>query len=335
MWNSDSLPDLDPKIGPPLYITEEIISKAIAKMKTGKAAGPSGIVIEMIRSAGKEIIKSITNLANRIIKEGCIPSDWNLSYIVSLYKGKGDALSRDNYRGLKLLDQVMMIIERVLDSMIRSQVDIDSMQFGFMSGRDTTDAIFIIRQLQEKHLGKHKPLYFAFVDLEKAFDRVPRKVLWCAMKIVGVEEWVIRAVKAIYENAKSCVRVNGQFSDEFNIKVGVHQGPAPSPLLFIIVMEALSREFKVGCLWELLYKDDLVLMAETLEDLKKKLTIWKDNIEAKGLRVNVNKTKLVCSKHNSLAKSDPVKWPCSICRKVAGSNSIFCQSCNNWVHKRC
>ena len=74
MWYSDSLPDLNPKIGPPLYITEEVISKAIAKMKTGKAAGPSGILIEMIRSAGKEIIKSITNLANRIIKEGRIPS---------------------------------------------------------------------------------------------------------------------------------------------------------------------------------------------------------------------------------------------------------------------
>ena len=72
MWNSDSLPDLNPKIGPPLYITEEMISAAIAKMKTGKAAGPSGIVIEMIRSSGKEIIKSITNLANGIIKEGLL-----------------------------------------------------------------------------------------------------------------------------------------------------------------------------------------------------------------------------------------------------------------------
>ena len=135
MWYSDCLPDLIPKIGPPFYITEEMISKAIAKMRTGKAAGPSGILIELIRSAGKEIIKSITNLANRIIKEGRIPSHWNLSYIVSLYKGKGDTLSRDNYRGLKLLAQVMRIIERVLDSVIRSQVDIDSMQFGFMPGR--------------------------------------------------------------------------------------------------------------------------------------------------------------------------------------------------------
>ena len=143
------------------------------------------------------------------------------------------------------------------------------------------------------------------------------------MRRAGIKEWVMLAVKAMYENAKSCVRLNGQFSDKFNIKIGVHQGAVPSPLLFIIVMGALSREFKVGCSWELLYADDLMLIAETLEDLKKKLTIWKDNIEARGLRVNVNKTKLVCRKHNLSVKSDPVKWPCSICRKGVDSNSIF------------
>ena len=92
-----------------------MISKTIAKMKTGKAAGPSGIVIKMIRPAGKEIIKSITNLANKIIKECRIPSDCNLLHIVSLYKGKGDALSRNSDRGLKLMDQVTKIIERALE----------------------------------------------------------------------------------------------------------------------------------------------------------------------------------------------------------------------------
>ena len=76
-------------------------------------------------------------------------------------------------------------------------------------------------------------------------------------------------------------------------------------------------------------------MVETIEDLKKKLTIWKDKIKAKGLRVNVNKRKLVCSKHNYSVRSDPIKWSCSISRKGAGINSIFCQSCNHWVHKRC
>ena len=91
------------------------------------------------------------------------------------------------------------------------------------------------------------------------------------MRRPGVDEWVIRAVKAMYENAKSCVHVNGQFSDKFNIKVSFHQGAVLSPLLFLIIMEALSREFRVGCPWELLYPDDPVLIAETLENLKKKL----------------------------------------------------------------
>ena len=92
--------------------------------------------------------------------------------------------------------------------------------------------------------------------------------LWGELELGNILEWVICAVKAIYENAKSCVRLNDQFSDKFNIKVGIHQHAVLSLLLFIIAMEALSREFKVGCPWELLYADDLVLMVETLEALK-------------------------------------------------------------------
>ena len=82
----------------------------------------------------------------------------------------------------------MKVMERILETIICTQVDIDSMQFGFMPGRGTTDAIFILRQIHEKYLVKQKDLFFAFVDLEKAFDRVPRKVLWWAMRKLGVEE---------------------------------------------------------------------------------------------------------------------------------------------------
>ena len=141
----------------------------------------------------------------------------------------------------------MKIIEGVLDSGIRSQVDINSMQLGFLPGRDTTDTMFIIRQFQENYLGKHKPLQFAFVDSEKAFDHVLRKVLCWAMRRVRVEVWIIYTVKAMYENAKSSVPVNGQFIDEFNIKVSVPQSAVLSPLLFVIIMETLSKEFRVGC----------------------------------------------------------------------------------------
>ena len=109
-------------------------------------------------------------------------SDWEQSFIVCLYKGKGDALERGNYRGLKLTEQVMKVLERIVDGLIRQVVSIDDSQFGFVPGRGTTDAIFVVRQLQEKYLAANKRLYMAFVDLEKAFDRVPRKVIWWALR---------------------------------------------------------------------------------------------------------------------------------------------------------
>ena len=65
---------------------------------------------------------------------------------------------------------------------------IDSVQFGFMAGKSTTDAIFIVRQLQEKYLARHKDLWMFFVNLEKAFDRVPREVVWWALRCLGVYE---------------------------------------------------------------------------------------------------------------------------------------------------
>ena len=96
---------------------------------------------------------------------------------------------------MKLIEQTMKVLERVV-GLIRQRVEIDEMQCGFMSGRGTTDAIFIVRQLQEKHLAANKLLYMAFIDLEKAFDRVPRDVIWWAMRKLGIE-WLVRLVQSI------------------------------------------------------------------------------------------------------------------------------------------
>ena len=145
-------------------------------------------------------------------------------FFVCLYKGKGDALERGNYRGLKLTEQVTKVLERIVDGLIRQVVSIDDSQFGFVPGRGTTDAIFVVRQLQEKYLAANKRLYMAFVDLEKAFDRVPRKVIWWALRKLGVDEWIVRLVQGMYSNARSRVRVGEGYSEEFEVKVGVHQG---------------------------------------------------------------------------------------------------------------
>ena len=119
----------------------------------------------------------ICDLAAAIIPDGKVPSDWEHSFTVCLYKGKGDALERGNYCSLKLTEQVMKVLERIVDGLIRQLVSIDDSQFGFVPGRSTTDAIFVVRQLQEMYLAANKRLYMAFVDLEKAFDRVTRKAI--------------------------------------------------------------------------------------------------------------------------------------------------------------
>ena len=142
----------------------------------------------------------------------------------------------------------MKVLECVVERLIRQRVEIDEMQCGFMSGRGTTDAIFIVRQLQEKHLTANEPLYMAFVDLEKAFDRVLRDVIWCwAMHTLGIDDWLVRFVQSMYTDVGSRVRVGNGYSEEFDVAVGVHHGSVLSPLLFIIVLEALSREFRTGC----------------------------------------------------------------------------------------
>ena len=236
---------------------------------------------------------------------------------------------------VELTEQAMKILERIVDGLIRQVVSIDDSQFGFVPGRGTTDAIFVVRQLQEKYLAVNKRLYMAFVDLEKAFDRVPRKVIWWALRKLGVEEWIVRLVQGMYANAGSRVRVGEGFSKEFEVKVGVHQDSVLSPLLFIIVLEALSREFRAGVPWEDLYADDLVIIADSLEECVRRLLIWKEAMEKKGLRVNAGKTKvMICGTGLDLLQSSG-EYPCAVCRTGVGNNSIYCNGCKLWVHKKC
>jgi len=81
-------------------------------------------------------------------------------------------------------------------------------------------------------------------------------VISWAMRKPGVEEWLVSAVMSMYSRAKTVVRTVYGNSKSFEVNVGMHQGSALSPLLFVIVMEAISREFRVALPWELLHADD-------------------------------------------------------------------------------
>jgi hypothetical protein len=100
-------------------------------------------------------------------------------------------------------------------------------------------------------------------------------------------------------------------------------------------MEALSKEFRVGLPWELLYADDPMLTADSEDKLMTKLIEWKSGFEEKGLRVNVGKTKVMRCAMDSGVQRETGKFPSTICMKAVGSKSILCGACGKWVHKKC
>jgi len=115
----------------------------------------------------------------------------------------------------------------------------------------------------------------------------------------------------------------------------MHQGSALSPLLFVVNTEALSREFRVALPWELLYADDLVVIAETENDLIKRLNEWNHFVENRGMGVNINKTNVMISGERQKVMQKAVRWSCGVYGRGVGNNSIQCTSCKKWVHRKC
>ena len=173
-----------------------------------------------------------------------------------------------------------------------------------------------------------------FVDLEKAFDRVPRKVMEWALRKKGLAEVLVQAVISLYKGTRRKVRVGSGTSEETWVRVGVHQGSVLSPLIFAIVVDVVTEHAIEGLLNENLHGDDLVLMSESLESLRERFQRWRSALEDKGLKVNVGKTKMMVSGTEGeivLSKTDP----CGICGKRVGSNAVCCKLCAKWIHGRC
>ena len=143
-----------------------------------------------------------------------------------------------------------------------------------MPGRGTADVIFILRQVQKKTLEGNRSQYWAFIDLEKSFDRVPMELIYWIMRKNEVPEECISMAKVMYEDATTIAKCKGGLPESFEVKVGVHQGSKLSPLLFVTVLDALSEEIRRGLPWEMLYADDLVICADDDKSLQENVWKW-------------------------------------------------------------
>ncbi|GJW58458.1 retrovirus-related pol polyprotein LINE-1 [Tanacetum coccineum] len=246
------------------------VKEVLRKMGRNKVVGLDEIPIEAWRCLGSEGVRWLTLLFNKTFLRAKMPEEWRLSE------------------------------KRVIGRRLRRETEISENQFGFMSGRYLMEAIHIIRSLMEKYRERKKDLHLAFLDLKKAYDSVPRELIWKTLRDKGTLVKYIKVIQDIYEGACTCVRTLTGNSEFLPVDVGLHQGSTISQYLFALILDKLSRGIQESIPWCLIFADDIVLVSKTPEGLNERLEQWRETLENKGPRVSMEKTKYMrCDFNNN------------------------------------
>ncbi|KAK7915621.1 hypothetical protein WMY93_011382 [Mugilogobius chulae] len=266
---------------------------------SGQAPGVDKIRPEYLKSLDVVGLSWLTRLCNIAWRTGTVPLEWQTGVVVPLFK-KGDRRVCSNYRGITLLSLPGKVYSRVLERRLRPIVEprIQEEQCGFRPGRGTLDQLYTLHRVLEGSWEFAQPVHMCFVDLDKAFDRVPRGVLWGVLREYGVRGPLLRAVRSLYDRSRSCVRIAGSKSDLFPVHVGLRQGCPLSPVLFIVFMDRISRrsqgpesvQFGDHRISSLLFADDVVLMASSNQDLQHALGRFAAECEAAGMKISSSKS---------------------------------------------
>jgi len=293
--------------------TKEEILVGIKQLKNGKSRGVDEIYNEYIKYSAHKMLDVWVKLFNRILHEGKIPEKWLIGLIVPIYKKKGDSKDPNNYRGITLLSCLGKLFTSVVNNRLKLYAEASEMisdkQAGFRKDHSTLDNTFVLKCLIDLFLSNNKKLYCAFVDYEKAFDRVWRAGLWYKLITNGIDGKLFNVIHNMYQDIKSCVMVDQEKSDFFGSMIGVRQGENLSPLLFsIFVNDIEDYLLTCGCkpiciesdmyinkmmkLCILMYADDTVLLSDSPSGLQAALDSLSDYCTFWKLKVNAMKTKV-------------------------------------------
>jgi hypothetical protein len=122
------------------------------------------------------------------------------------------------------------------------------------------EAIFLIKQLMERYREQKKDLHMIFIDLKKAYDKVPTNIMWWALQKHKVSLKYITLIKDMYDNIVISIQISDRDTNDFPINIGLHQGSSLSPYLFALVMDEVTRDIQCGIPWCMLFEDDVVLV---------------------------------------------------------------------------
>uniref|UniRef100_A0A4W2IQQ1 Reverse transcriptase domain-containing protein n=1 Tax=Bos indicus x Bos taurus TaxID=30522 RepID=A0A4W2IQQ1_BOBOX len=288
-------------------ILECEVKWALESITTNKASGGDGIPVELFQILKDDAVKVLHSICQHIWKTQQWPQDWKRSVFIPISK-KGNAKECSNYRTIALTSHTSKVMLKILQAKLQQYVNHEcpDVQAGFRKGRGTRDQIANIHWIMEKAREFQKNIYFCFIDYAKAFDCVHHNKRWKILKEMGIPDYMICLLRNLYAGQEATVRTGHGTTDWFQIGNGVCQGCILSPCLFNLYAEYVMRnagleEAQAGIkiagrnINNLRYADDTTLMTESEEELKSLLMKVKEESERVGLKLNMQKTKIMAS----------------------------------------
>lgn len=248
------------------------------------------------------ILEELKRLFNSIIAAGAIRG------IVALFFKKGDKTLLKNYRPITLLSHVYKLFSKVLTNRLASRFDAfqPPEQAGFRKGYSTIDHIHTVRQVIQKSEEYNQPLCLAFVDYEKAFETIETWAVLKSLKRCQANWRYVEVLRDLYKTATMSVQIQNYQTRPIQLLRGVRQGDVISPKLFTNALEGVFKTLQwdgMGInvngeyLSHLRFADDIVIMAESLQDLQKMLSSLNAASRRVGLGMNLDKTKVMFNEH--------------------------------------
>lgn len=160
--------------------------------------------------------------------------------------------------------------------------------------------------IAEEYRAKNRPLFVAFLDMEKAFDRVPRDTIWWSLRKKNVPEQYVNIIADMYRGARSMVRTVVGETKPIAVPEGVHQGSVLSPFLFCLVLDSLTEAAQNSAAWSFIYADDVAICTESRVELQEALLSWKHQLQAGGLVLSVAKTQFMSLNEPDSGDNSPI-----------------------------
>ena len=287
-------------------ITPDELAEHMRRLKRGKAVGHDQLPAEVLRLESPGLINALVLVFNRLLELVVWPTEWWYGLIVPIAKPGADRSDPNDYRGITVLPVLSKLFESVINERVAAFLEhtsgLSDLQGGFRANRGTVDQIFLLHEAIAQYRERKQPLYVAFLDVAKAYDKCWREGLAFRMRECGLTARIIHFFRQTQANVQRSVVVRGHTAPPIRFDTGVPQGAVTSPVLYAMFIDGLARELERSeCgavvsgqhLPALLYADDIALLASSRERLQRLLDICSDYALRYQFEFNAAKSNVV------------------------------------------